>query len=85
LRALLFRYYKSNRDVVYDMELQGLVNQLSAKGTIKTGDGKVTKFVFHFVSTFSYHIKYRSIWANGYPIIIFKAITRLDMKNNGKF
>ena len=49
LKCLLsrFRYYRRNRDVKEDKELQAFVNELSAKGTGPDGgNGKVIHFIF---------------------------------------
>ena len=37
----ILRYYKSDEDVIYDDELQGFVNELSAAGSVKDGGGMV--------------------------------------------
>ena len=37
----ILRYYKSDEDVIYDDELQGFVNELSAAGSVKNGGGMV--------------------------------------------
>ena len=45
---LVSRYYKSNDDIIYDNELQGLVNELSADGTVQNGGGNVSNnFTVH--------------------------------------
>ncbi|XP_066921490.1 polyunsaturated fatty acid 5-lipoxygenase-like isoform X2 [Clytia hemisphaerica] len=73
-------YYKSNEDVIYDNELQGLVNELSADGTAQNGGGKYKGFPGKFTTTKDLEtFLTRFIWLavkhaiNSYPLIPYGA------------